>query len=203
MNWETDYNLRREEFIKSSVQNLSKDKLNEFYLLSRKFLAIKRKIYLFKNDLVDLEKKRIALRKSKKRFNYFAIALMLILLVISFFKDQSNAESWLTIILAAMVYAWNAFSFHEEDKMLFQLYQAKDQTIELISMPLLELGLLYVAADEERAIQLSESYTPFSQLSEADQLLYSSYFTALDLSLLKIIGVDVPISFSDSFPNVN
>lgn len=203
MDWKTDYELRREEFIKSSLQNISKDKLNEFYLLKRKFLAIKRKIYPFKNDLVDLEKKRIALRKSKKRFNYFAIALMLILLVISFFKDQSNAESGLTIILAALVYAWNAFSFHEEDKMLFQLYQAKDQTIELISMPLLELGLLYVAADEERAIQLSESYAPFSQLSEADQLVCSSYFTALDLSLLKIIGVDVPISFSDSFPSVN
>jgi hypothetical protein len=152
MNWETDYNLRREEFIKSSLQNLSKDKLNEFYLLKRKFLAIKRKIYPLKNELVDLESKRVALIKSKKRFNYFAIALMVIILVISFFKDRSNEESGLLIILAALVYAWNAFSFHEEDKMLFQLYQAKDQTIELISMPLLELGLLYVADDEERAI---------------------------------------------------
>ena len=202
MNWDTDNKLRQQDFIKSSLENIPKDKLNEFYLLKRKFLAIKRKIFSFKKDLVDLEIKRVALRKSKKRFNYFAIALMAILLLISFFKDQSNQESGLTIILAALVYAWNAFSFHEEDKMLFQLYKAKDQTITLISMPLVELDLLN-DADDGRAIQLSESYTPFSELSVDDQLLCSSYFTVLDLSLLRIIGVDVPISFSDSFPSAN
>jgi hypothetical protein len=202
MNWETDYNLRQQEFIKLSLENISKDKFNEFCLLRRKFLAIKQKIFFFKNEIVDIEKKRVVLSKSNKRFKYFAIALIMILLLTSFFKDQSNVELGLTIILAALVYAWNAFSFHEEDKMLFQLYKSKDQTITLISMSLVELDLLN-DADDGRAIQLSKSNTPFSQLSEEDQLLCSSYFTELDLSLLEIIGVDVPISFSDSFPSTN
>jgi hypothetical protein len=195
MDWETEHNLRRESFVKASLEALSKHELNAFNSLKTKFWAIKSRVRELKKEVADLEKQRGSLKKSKKKFNYFAIALMAVLLIISFFKNQSNEESGLTIILAALVYAWNAFSFHEEDKTLFQLVQTKDQTIELISMPLIELGFSNVAAENDLWLRLSEQGTSPSLLSDSDKLLWSTYQIDLDVTILRFIGVDVPFTF--------
>lgn len=197
MNWETDYNLKKESFVKDSLANLSKHELNEFNLLNKKFTVIKRKIRELKKDIAELDKQRDSLKKTKKKFNYFAIALMVALQIIVFFKDSSTLESYVITILAGLVYFWHVFSFYDEDKTLFQLMQTKEQTIELVSMPLVELGLLYIAGDEELVMRLSESYPYASDVSESDQLACSSYYIELDLAILKIVGVDVPFTFAD------
>jgi hypothetical protein len=195
MDWETEHNLKKESFVKASLEALSKHELNAFNSLKTKFWAIKRRVRELKKEVADLEKQRGLLKKSKKKFNYFAIALMAVLLIISFFKNHSNEESWLVIILAALVYAWNAFSFHEEDKTLFQLIQTKDQTIELISMPLIELGFSNVAAENDIWLRLSEQGTSPNLLSRSDKLLWSTYQIDLDVTILRSIGVDVPFTF--------
>lgn len=195
MDWETEHNLKKESFVKASLEALSKHELNAFNSLKTKFWAIKRRIRELKREVADLEKQRYLLTKSKKKFNYFAIALMAVLVIISFFKNQSNEESWLIIILAALVYAWNAFSFHEEDKTLFQLIQTKDQTIELISMSLIELGFSNVAAENDIWLRLSEQGTSPNLLSDSDKLLWSTYQIDLDVTILRSIGVDVPFTF--------
>ena len=46
-------------------------------------------------------------------------------------------------------------------------------------------------------MRLSEGYSYARDVSESDQLACSSYYTALELAILKIVGLDVPFTFAD------